>query len=64
MAGNGDIKNRLYHMSEGERPKDEVWHIGAGGAVTGLSTPVGEREEMQTKLMGTLGVFESFFKGA
>jgi len=38
-------------------PKTEVWHIGAGGAVTALSTPQGEREEMQTKLNGTLGVF-------
>lgn len=35
----------------------ETWHIGAGGAVTALSTLVGEREEMQTKLNGTLGVF-------
>jgi para-aminobenzoate synthetase len=58
-VGNGDIKDRLYQLPKGEMPKEEVWHIGAGGAVTGLSTPVGEREEMQTKLMGTLGVFES-----
>ena len=36
----------------------ETWHIGAGGAVTSLSTPGGEREEMQTKLNGTLGVFD------
>ena len=35
----------------------ETWHIGAGGAVTALSTPVGEREEMLTKLSGTLGLF-------
>ena len=34
-----------------------VWHIGAGGAVTILSTPAGEREEMFTKLAGPLGVF-------
>ena len=37
----------------------ETWHIGAGGAVTTLSTPQGEREEMQTKLRGTLGLFQS-----
>lgn len=36
--------------------KLEVWHIGAGGAVTALSTPEGEREEMFTKLKGPLGV--------
>ncbi|KAL0467259.1 ADC synthase [Neurospora intermedia] len=35
----------------------EVWHIGAGGAVTILSTPEGEREEMFTKLAGPLQVF-------
>ncbi|KAI2621644.1 para-aminobenzoate synthase [Hypoxylon sp. NC1633] len=35
----------------------EVWHIGAGGAVTALSTPEGERDEMFTKLKGPLGVF-------
>lgn len=35
----------------------EVWRIGAGGAVTILSTPKGESEEMFTKLAGPLGVF-------
>jgi para-aminobenzoate synthetase len=35
----------------------ERWRIGAGGAVTTLSTPVGERDEMLTKLRGTLGIF-------
>ncbi|KAG9229814.1 ADC synthase [Amylocarpus encephaloides] len=44
-----------HEADEGD-PK-ETWHIGAGGAVTALSTPVGEREEMQTKLNGTLGLF-------
>lgn len=37
--------------------KTEKWHVGAGGAVTALSTPVGEREEMLAKLSGTLGLF-------
>jgi para-aminobenzoate synthetase len=41
---------------EGEE-KQEVWRIGAGGAVTILSTPDGEREEMFTKLAGPLRVF-------
>ncbi|KOS21359.1 Aminodeoxychorismate synthase [Escovopsis weberi] len=35
----------------------EVWRVGAGGAVTILSTPEGEREEMRTKLAGPLGIF-------
>lgn len=41
----------------GETIPREVWHIGAGGAVTILSTADGEREEMFTKLEGPLGVF-------
>ncbi|OAA80508.1 para-aminobenzoate synthase PabaA [Akanthomyces lecanii RCEF 1005] len=41
----------------GETEEREVWRIGAGGAVTILSTPEGEREEMFTKLFGPLGTF-------
>ncbi|KAM7202785.1 hypothetical protein V8F20_004299 [Naviculisporaceae sp. PSN 640] len=41
----------------GVEEKNETWHIGAGGAVTILSTPEGEREEMFTKLAGPLRVF-------
>lgn len=40
-----------------ENEPREVWRIGAGGAVTILSTPEGEREEMFTKLCGPLGTF-------
>ena len=43
---------------DGKEGVIETWHIGAGGAVTSLSTPEGEREEMLTKLNGTLGVFK------
>lgn len=35
----------------------ETWHIGAGGAVTILSTPEGEREEMFVKLARPLSIF-------
>lgn len=35
----------------------EVWHIGAGGAVTILSTPEGEMEEMFVKLARPLSIF-------
>ncbi|KAK7935095.1 Aminodeoxychorismate synthase [Apiospora marii] len=38
-------------------PETEVWRIGAGGAVTALSTPAGETEEMLVKLKGPLGIF-------
>ncbi|KAF7545020.1 hypothetical protein G7Z17_g9500 [Cylindrodendrum hubeiense] len=41
----------------GETEPREVWRIGAGGAVTILSTPEGERDEMFTKLAGPMGVF-------
>lgn len=41
---------------EGTEEK-EVWHIGAGGAVTILSTPEGEREEMFVKLARPLSIF-------
>lgn len=37
--------------------ENEVWHIGAGGAVTILSTPEGEREEMFVKLARPLSIF-------
>lgn len=41
---------------EGEK-NQETWHIGAGGAVTILSTPEGEREEMFVKLARPLSIF-------
>jgi para-aminobenzoate synthetase len=58
-----DDETRNRDSEEGEQTSDdetqdaEVWHVGAGGAVTALSTAVAEREEMQTKLAGTLGIF-------
>ncbi|KAK2811757.1 hypothetical protein FQN50_001795 [Emmonsiellopsis sp. PD_5] len=38
---------------------DEIWRIGAGGAVTSLSTHRGEWDEMNTKLDTVLGIFRS-----
>jgi para-aminobenzoate synthetase len=35
----------------------EVWHVGAGGAVTTLSTAEGECDEMFTKLEGSMWLF-------
>ncbi|KAL2360342.1 hypothetical protein RJZ56_006790 [Blastomyces dermatitidis] len=43
--------------------KEEVWRIGAGGAVTALSTPEGEWDEMVTKLDTVLGIFRSSAEG-
>jgi para-aminobenzoate synthetase len=54
------IRSMFRHDDEREEAggaQHEVWHIGAGGAVTILSTPRGETEEMFTKLCGPLGVF-------
>jgi para-aminobenzoate synthetase len=63
-SGNGDWSVTIRSMfrwddelaTHGGEPT-EVWRIGAGGAVTILSTAEGEREEMLTKLAGPLGVF-------
>lgn len=38
--------------------KSEVWRLGAGGAVTILSTPQGEWDEMITKLRTVVSIFE------
>lgn len=51
-----DDENEMRDV-EGEGREVETWKVGAGGAVTILSTAVGEREEMATKLGGVLGVF-------
>lgn len=58
----GGVDGRGYGQREGRRPEgeeegQEVWHIGAGGAVTILSTPEGEREEMFVKLARPLSIF-------
>lgn len=65
VGGRGDfsvIIRSLFKWDDevivNEGKEHEVWHIGAGGAVTSLSTPVGEREEMETKLTGTAGLFD------
>lgn len=65
VSGRGDwsVTIRSMFRWDDERAADpegedqEVWHIGAGGAVTILSTANGEREEMLTKLAGPLGLF-------
>lgn len=51
FAGEGD------NEGDGGSAGEEVWHIGAGGAVTILSTPEGEREEMFVKLARPLSIF-------
>lgn len=66
ISGKGDWSVTIRSMfkwddeivmpTEGEREERERWHIGAGGAVTILSTPEGEYDEMVAKLQGPLNV--------
>ncbi|KAF5026613.1 hypothetical protein F66182_1286 [Fusarium sp. NRRL 66182] len=64
-AGDWSVTIRtMFRWDDEEAPAEkdeteprEVWRIGAGGAVTILSTPEGERDEMFTKLAGPMGVF-------
>ncbi|OIW29575.1 para-aminobenzoate synthase-like protein [Coniochaeta ligniaria NRRL 30616] len=60
-SGRGDWSvtiRSLFRWDDEGGEGEEVWRIGAGGAVTILSTPEGEAEEMFTKLAGPLGVFK------
>jgi para-aminobenzoate synthetase len=54
-SGRGDWSvtiRSLFRWDDESRNGTETWRIGAGGAVTALSTPLGEAEEMFTKLNG------------
>lgn len=61
VGGGGDfsvvIRSAFKWDGNREGETDE-WKIGAGGAVTELSTEEGEWEEMMTKLSSTLGLFK------
>ncbi|KAI4154212.1 MAG: hypothetical protein LQ340_001824 [Diploschistes diacapsis] len=62
VGGRGDFSViiRTVFKWEDEQPKGggETWRIGAGGAVTALSTEEGEWNEMNTKLSSVLGIYE------
>ena len=61
VGGGGDfsvvIRSAFKWDGEGEGGMDE-WKIGAGGAVTELSTEEGEWEEMMAKMSSTLRLFK------
>lgn len=66
ISGRGDWSVTIRSMfrwddesQKGDKDGEEkeTWHIGAGGAVTILSTPEGEREEMFVKLARPLSIF-------
>lgn len=53
-SGNGSGTNTETNATFGD-----TWHVGAGGAVTTLSTEDGEWEEMIAKMKSTMGIFDS-----
>ncbi|KAL8718545.1 MAG: hypothetical protein Q9225_004335 [Loekoesia sp. 1 TL-2023] len=62
ISGNGDFSvviRSMYRWDDECGADSDQWNIGAGGAVTALSTEDGEWEEMLTKLRSTLRLFES-----
>ena len=62
VGGGGDfsvvIRSAFKWDDDGDNNMDE-WKIGAGGAVTELSTEEGEWEEMLTKMSSTLRLFKA-----
>ncbi|KAI5305851.1 hypothetical protein KEM56_003120 [Ascosphaera pollenicola] len=58
-AGSFSVIIRTAFHWQDQQSKESVWRIGAGGAVTVLSTPEGEWEEMLTKLNTVLEVFKT-----
>ncbi|MCJ1472919.1 hypothetical protein MMC13_001568 [Lambiella insularis] len=60
VGGGGDFSVVIRSVYKWDRDEEEAadeWRIGAGGAVTALSTEEGEWEEMLTKLRSTLRLF-------
>jgi para-aminobenzoate synthetase len=55
-AGDWSVVIRTAYRYD-EEDDGEKWWVGAGGAVTALSTAEGEWEEMEVKLESTLGAF-------
>ena len=60
VGGGGDFSvviRSMYRWDDATEGDTEHWNIGAGGAVTGLSTEDGEWEEMMCKMESTMRVF-------
>jgi para-aminobenzoate synthetase len=62
VGGGGDfavvIRTAYRWSDERDDEGNDIWTIGAGGAVTAQSTPEGEADEMMTKLRSVLRAFE------
>jgi para-aminobenzoate synthetase len=52
-------EQQIDEKSMQRRPQTEEWIIGAGGAITALSNPEAEWEEMLTKLNSVLRAFSA-----
>ncbi|CUM54362.1 unnamed protein product [Debaryomyces tyrocola] len=53
------IRSVYHYVDDKENQKDKtIWRIGAGGAITVLSDPEGEWEEMKLKLSSALQAFK------
>ena len=62
ISGKGDFSvliRSMYKWDDEDEGEGATWHIGAGGAVTTLSTEEGEWQEMLTKLNSTFRLFET-----
>lgn len=56
-GGSFSVLIRTAFTCSNEQDDEQLWRIGAGGAVTTLSTPEGEWDEMLTKLRTVCGIF-------
>lgn len=54
------IRMAFTHSSTADQDEQQVWRIGAGGAITTLSTAEGEWQEMLTKLRTVGTIFAPF----
>lgn len=61
VGGGGDfsviIRSAFRYDDETTRDGQETWYLGAGGAITALSDPHDEWEEMKIKLSSALRAF-------
>ncbi|EAW08639.1 aminodeoxychorismate synthase pabA [Aspergillus clavatus NRRL 1] len=56
-GGSFSVLIRTAFTCSQDQEDEQLWRIGAGGAVTTLSTPEGEWDEMLTKLRTVCGIF-------
>ncbi|KAJ6109821.1 hypothetical protein N7486_002056 [Penicillium sp. IBT 16267x] len=62
LGGGGSfaVMIRMAFTCSTDQDQEQIWRIGAGGAITTLSTPEGEWQEMLTKLRTVGNIFAPF----